>query len=479
MTEIETENKNFLLKGIEHVFLKFKGVKSSSKEDLMITNAKISVQQERQSAITSQTKIEQDNAHQYQLLQQQLKQEKADAIAKQKLENQEKEQKIEKQAQLFLDANLYDLYLTMLDNGYTPNKKQRTFFVEHVNDLIFQLKTNVDLSLIENYLEKGYHLSTSNSFFLLSQPNFQNKFFNKQLFDLSDNTTTSQYPKVFEQLKKNLNSQYFQEHLAIKFLSAFESKAQHNQHKIHSYTFDNNKQYTLNFQPVINIPVFLEYMPDIILPKISLEQFVAFMSQWKGISLNLKATLSNTEVFAKHSIRINNNMRLPSNTTFYDTIDFALKSTVQEYYSKDIQQLMNSTKAASSENYVEEKMIKNTQILSTNYKVNNLPENTKEIFHDLQNLYNKLEKYRNDLTQEQVFLIDNLFEKRIPEALQKYLSIDIDYRQTMKNRDGKNAQDLMDESLLNFKNKLVQTLEDINQLKLSNLNVTKRYSKNI
>ncbi len=75
--------------------------------------------------------------------------------------------------------------------------------------------------------------------------------------------------------------------------------------------------------------------------------------------------------------------------------------------------------------------------------------------------------------------LNNLWNKRLPEIIGKFLSIDTDYRTSLKNIEGKNAQELMMESLGSIKNNIKQlTLESENK-KLNELSVTNRYVKNI
>lgn len=480
MNEIEierqTENKSFLLKGIENVFLKFKGVKRQTPEELAITKAQLNAEQERQRAIEEQARVEAENARQYQLLQEKLKKEREAAEKQKQLEIAEKQEKIVKQADMFLEANLLDLYLAMCNNGYQPNKSQKQQIVEHVNSLIVDLKPDVDLTAIENYISKGYTLSSSNSFYLLSQTHFQDKYFSKDLFDLSTNVSLdTKYPKVIESLKNNLATEFFQEYLAKKLLGSLTSNYRYNRTWAHKYTANDYESYPFNFSEVANIPVFMNHMSHIILPKIPVDKFIGFIGEWQKSEYYMKHIVSNPECIIFNSIKELKKIK----TSFYETTDLLLKTTMAEHYSKDLTAMIHNTKVISSETYVEEKVVKNTQTLSNNYKVNNLPENTKEIFHDLQKLYDKLEKHIPNLNDDQKFLVENLFDKRIPEVLQKYFSIDEEYRETMKNFEGKNAKDLMDESLTNFKSKLTEVLENINEAKLSDLSVTKRYSKSI
>lgn len=72
-----------------------------------------------------------------------------------------------------------------------------------------------------------------------------------------------------------------------------------------------------------------------------------------------------------------------------------------------------------------------------------------------------------------------LVDKRMPEAIMKYISVDSQYRNTLKNAVGKTAENLLIETLEN----ILITKKDlnliVNQSKLSDLSVTRRYTDSI
>lgn len=54
-----------------------------------------------------------------------------------------------------------------------------------------------------------------------------------------------------------------------------------------------------------------------------------------------------------------------------------------------------------------------------------------------------IKKLKTPIQSKTIFII---YLKRIPEILEKYLSIDAEYRLTLRNTEGKNAEELMLES---------------------------------
>lgn len=81
-----------------------------------------------------------------------------------------------------------------------------------------------------------------------------------------------------------------------------------------------------------------------------------------------------------------------------------------------------------------------------------------------------------EMSSEQLFTINNIIEKRVPESLQKYLSMNEEYRETLVNNEDKNALMLMNEVLSNYNQKLMAVIQEINENKLRELSVSQRYS---
>jgi hypothetical protein len=73
----------------------------------------------------------------------------------------------------------------------------------------------------------------------------------------------------------------------------------------------------------------------------------------------------------------------------------------------------------------------------------------------------------------------DIIYRRLPEVINKYASIDLEYRNILKNKDGKTAEDLALESLINYKQQLTNLKKLINEDKLISLSTTQRYTQSI
>lgn len=118
----------------------------------------------------------------------------------------------------------------------------------------------------------------------------------------------------------------------------------------------------------------------------------------------------------------------------------------------------------------------NQSIVSSHIVINNeLPIKAKEIIKNINEKYALLNSQTN-LSEEDNLEVTNLYENRLPQIVKKFLVIDQEYRTELKNVEGKNAEQLMIESLDNIYHIIEDKVEKINIERLSELSVAKRYT---
>jgi hypothetical protein len=108
-----------------------------------------------------------------------------------------------------------------------------------------------------------------------------------------------------------------------------------------------------------------------------------------------------------------------------------------------------------------------------------IPYHAKLIMNEIIELNNLIIPNLNMLSDNQRHDIQSLTEKRIPEILNKYMDIDVKYREGLKNVEGKSADELLVQSLGSVKQIFTNMVEYINMSKLSSLSVTQRYLKSV
>ncbi len=80
---------------------------------------------------------------------------------------------------------------------------------------------------------------------------------------------------------------------------------------------------------------------------------------------------------------------------------------------------------------------------------------------------------------EDAFTLRNISDKVLPETVHKYLSIDEDYRVEMRNKDGKNAYDLLCEALENIEAKLLEMKSASNENHFNQMGAQVIYTKKL
>lgn len=140
--------------------------------------------------------------------------------------------------------------------------------------------------------------------------------------------------------------------------------------------------------------------------------------------------------------------------------DYVIKNSNQN----DKQEILKKIKKISSEKLNE--TIKSIT-LHRNYSINELEEDNKQQIKKIELL---TEKINNQEVNEWV-------DTRLPVILEKYLSIDNDYRIKLKNIEGYNAQELMSQSLNNIINILDAKLENKNADLIIDLSIENRKLK--
>jgi hypothetical protein len=125
-------------------------------------------------------------------------------------------------------------------------------------------------------------------------------------------------------------------------------------------------------------------------------------------------------------------------------------------------------------NGIENKMAENIQ----SFKIENtISSDIQTKLDQLNTLY--LEMNQEELNQEQRFQMKNLFEKKIPETIEKYLSIDPEYRKELKNFKGQNAEEIMLSSLEEIMKKFIEVKKEKNENNLQDLTIKQHYFKEV
>lgn len=365
-------------------------------------------------------------------------------------------------ANQFLATNNHDLFFKMVTNGYHPNQKQKVLFEEHmIQNFKSELLNAQTWQETENYLAYGFTLSPSyctqivkNLFRDVISNTWQPSVTNLRIGLLMD----SSKPVTFKAYSPEENKD-----ISYPLITAELRKIVQQPDFIHNYyltltnnILDKSLEYPVRKEANEYLQDILRRHSDVFLADVSFDEFMEFLHKFI------------------HSNQVNS----PGSENYYNDI-------VTQHYQSDIGQIMNNTKQTYGTQYVERMTIKEVQSIEATRKMD-LPEKARGLLDNISDLYQKIHSATHDAKNQVrpevmnaniIFEINTLFEKRLPEILKKYLTIDAEYRQTLKNNQGKNAEDLMLESLGNIQDNFEHHWQEINQHKVDDLSVSNRYTQ--
>lgn len=152
-----------------------------------------------------------------------------------------------------------------------------------------------------------------------------------------------------------------------------------------------------------------------------------------------------------------------------------IEKTVRNHYQEQHMELVEDIKSVVDDEYLQKvvtrKMIKGVD----DQLMKDLSTETLNMIEVIKNKSSIL--YEKDIDLETKEMISFLWQEKMPEIIKKYLNVDPEYRKELKNVQGKNAEELMIESLSIIKESLERIEKDINEENLKNLSIHTRYLK--
>lgn len=373
-------------------------------------------------------------------------------------------------ASQFLASSNFDLFFNMVKNGYLPHKQQKELFNNYIFSRFRYNNRNLETwDEVEHYLSYGFELTND---FILS---FIHDLFSRCLSETDSDSNLS--------LEFLVDSQE-----AIKLRKRVFYFGENNSEDFHSYPL-----ITAQIRKHTQAPDFLantfHQMTKAALRTLDFEKRFHYSSQDDSEKV-LKNILQNHASLLLRDITFDEFLHFieeGSQSVQFDRVFY--NDIMKKIYHSDIQKFMTYTKDNHSLEYV--KNITAQQIQQHNVPANLvLPDNAKKLIEQISILYQKIQSHLNKAgsgnnesglnkleNAQMIFEVTNLFEKRLPEILKKYLTIDEEYRETLTNSQGLNAQQLMISSLENIQANLATHWETLNQNNVDALSVSKRYTE--
>lgn len=356
------------------------------------------------------------------------------------------------QAQQFLDTSMYDAYVKMVGYGYQPTTEQKNVFSKHVLDL-FDKNNSASQEKIDLYVSHGYQLEKKDVFHYILNIQTHSEEVSKAIDALN-------FPdKKFNHLYPNLTKEYIrvmaEPDFSTKFLKFCIRLIQEKSSR------DNGTELSNIHNALIQL---YGKDTDLFLKNISFDETMNFIKFNHDCYKNMSNYIYTKPEFATWAQK-------------------EMPRIIESYYKTDLENKLQKTKT-TYHGELENLAKKAAQESIRHQGVNVLPKEVKDKINEIEIIYLKLKTAKgNDnpyINAEEDFDIQNIFEKRIPEVLQKYIRIPEEYRQNTRHETtGKTAYEMVMESLDNYQQKLQGILDVKVQNSLSDMNATKIYSQKI
>lgn len=390
--------------------------------------------------------------------------------------------KIDNIVEKLLITKNYNMIYDIVKNGYQLNRKQEEHLEEYIKEQLRQTyedgkTTNKDIERkqlleVEKYLSLGLRLSYEDKedFIFKSMQRTDSVFSLNMLINIPN--------KPVELLENIYVYQKTSEYIKRPLIYLTQQLANHVKINFCRDKFEEISELILNPK---NIKKCQKYLKKEKLAKDCKSNFlegkpmvsIKYEKAWLQLRILLdhNRALFLKEIHFENFIEMYSEIQIAYPNNFHN-IKETIKESIEECYKKEMRNVLEEVKNEYSTEYI--KNITSDNILQSHTKVNKIPEDAQMLLDDITALYKKMQL----MNKEDHFELTNLFEKRIPEILQKYLTIDESYRTTMVNIDNKNAQDLMIDSLSHIKSNFLEKWERTNEKSLESLSATNRYTRN-
>lgn len=349
---------------------------------------------------------------------------------------------------IFLRDNNYYVVQKMVENGYQLNKEQKEKVQHFLQDKLLEDSISLEgITHVEDWLKLGIPLAEST----------KEIFFNKKI--VSSKNFDDYRLSFFLETNENIGIRDRKNYNNVKVCPLLTQT-------LRSYITEKDKNgeiYRNIFTCLYNGMIKREYssLPGCNgIPIVKIEEII------KG---------PNSSRFFNH-IPLDDYLNLfqfAGNKELSQSLEKGLK----EHYEDKVNDMVKETKKEYGSGYISQVTTHKISEVTNSITMDQLPKAAKGLIEEINTIYQKVSRSGQTLPED-VFDINNLFEKRIPEILTKYLTIDSVYRTTMTNREGKNAEELMIDSLENIKSNFENAWQSINEQQLSSLSVTNKYTKN-
>lgn len=392
------------------------------------------------------------------------------------------ESKLFKEVNNLLKIEDLDTINELLTNGYVFNKNQdkayhdilsskmsKKFLTEIVNEKKYMSDDFlIDTLLSFNRLEKYDNYSLNNTDYkYLFNPEINNflekKFKNKNFTEKFKNTIITRYNESFSyDLKKmkelkNRDPNYVSHELG-------EFKESHS-----NYIFQLGMVYFSEIKKTMKrndlLELLLIFKPNNTDYKKAGEELINHIDY---ISKSYPSTAGHEKAII-YSVNKNYSEFKDNSKISYvlENIQKYLKDNFKEENESYITNLINQITPIQEKAFHQIK--KNMETME-----NIVPEECQKLLNEIECHINYCLNHKDKLNQEELFLVNKLLNEDVPKDLSKYLSLHPEFRETLKNAQGKNSKEILFDSLVTVEEIVKGFIEKINEKTLTDMSVSNR-----
>lgn len=375
-----------------------------------------------------------------------------------KNEIEQRKDKISIKVSGFLIAKQFDVVLDYMQAGYILNKQQDSQFIEGLNNEHITSSTTILNKAVQN----GVHFSDSMLVHFLPIYIFADNF-NKHYNTNIDNPYTEFKEMYKEKIDKLDFTSYYQNW--VKSFNLINST-------VNSFFARQLSKKLLITEGAYMLHNSNDLTKKVLEPLLEYGQYM-----FKNIDLNvIMKHIKTADKISKKIDKLNNRNDVDR---IYRNITNELNLLPKKIYSNDLENDKKEIGLLYAEDNINQLIAENDLKISSQNNVKNLPEKAKSILDEIKDNYLSLNKKIADLNDDEKFTIENMWTKRIPEVINKYLRADPEFRSTMKNNRGQSIEDLMIDSL----NNIHTTFKDIKvthgENALRDMSAINRYTKTL
>ena len=396
-----------------------------------------------------------------------------------------KQQQLNNTAIDFLKHDSIGQYIEMTNNGYIPTQKIQNIYHEKIINAINNYNTVILEDLHDNENFKFSPIQATAYIKTLNQNEYS---YRQEKRDIRE--ANNQFLNHLLKNKPNLNFDTQKTKEFLPFLNTYLPNK-----------FNNNI-----FNSLAEISIKDEYQQEFIK-----EFFNAIKSLNKANGYSLSSEISEkcTDIFnlwclidknsfksipmesylhiTKTILNLKNNehiayadSREPDRFQYMNILQYIgknLKDNLNDIYGQQLSNILTDVKIHSLSQLSTKKALEQiTAEISTKFTTEALPKESIIHIDKIQEIYINI--INNNTNCEYTNDSNKLINDKLPKIIHSYLSMNPEYRTTMKNNQGKNSQDLLIDSLQFIEKTLQKNLEALQEDKLVDLSAQTRFLKN-